>query len=591
MPNPVDATNNFSMPKPRGRSRRQLGPDPVVHGRERELAALGAQLKRNGVALLCGPPGSGKTTLAVRLAHEVADGFPGGQLRADLSKHTMDEVLVRFIRAFTDPETPIEPEPQDQLIELLSGLRVLFVLDNVSEDHDLGPFHQEGSAVIATSRERLGGVDLGPMSVEDSLTLLRAHLGPRIDEDPAVARAFLSACGQLPLALIIAAKLARLRTTAPLATLVEEIPSERDKVYSSFTWAYRQLSPAEARVFRLLGDGFEREFSISALNALAGEDVRTARNKLLSLHLLENAPDDRIAMHSLLRDYARTLEPREPGGLDRLLDHYVSAAADETENAVAAVGLADDRRRIALAAQLVEAMSVEVQTAAVAAARALGEQAAEALALAHLGHALFDRGRFDAAEECHEQALAIRRESRALMGLANVHLVGGRTDEAVRIYLEVLEIRVAEGDARGEARVCLSLGRSTGDISYYERARDISVSLGDQEGLCRAWNGMGNLHQRSQRHQEAIRCYAAALEAVVDASCLLNMGLAHEALGDDENAFSCYDRAAEQAFLLRDQEILRDAAQLLNALGFVAEAVRRMRQAETLYLTDHGLRT
>ncbi|GAB2856299.1 tetratricopeptide repeat protein [Lentzea nigeriaca] len=588
---PVDAYNNLALPQPRGRTPRQLGPNPVVHGRERELAALRAGLEESGVALLCGPPGAGKTTLAVRLAHEVADRFPGGQLRADLAKHTMDEVLVRFVRALTEPGRVIEPEPVDQLMELLDTRQVLFVLDNVREDHDLGPFHHENSAVIATSRERLGGVDLGPMSVEDSLTLLRAYLGPRIDdEDPAVARRFVLACGQLPLALIIAAKLAHLRTTAALATLVDEIPSERDKVYSSFKWAYQQLSPAEARVFRLLGDGFEREFSISALNALAGGDVRQARNKLLSLHLLENGSDDRITMHKLLRDYAKTLEPREPEALDRLLDHYVAVAAQETENAVAAVALADDRRCLALAEQLVDAMSVEAQAAAVAAARSLGDRSAEALALAHLGHALFDRGRLDDAEDCHAQALAIRRETRALVGLANVYLASGLTEDAVRLYREVLKIRVEEGDAHGEARACLSLGRSTGDISYYERARDVSARIGDSERLSRAWNGMGNLHHRAGRHAEAVTCYTAALESVVDGSVLLNLGLTYEELGDLEKAGDSYERAAEHAFRLRDGEVLGDAARLLYAAGFIEQALRRMRQAEDIAADDHGLR-
>ncbi|MEU0881936.1 tetratricopeptide repeat protein [Lentzea sp. NPDC005914] len=580
---PVDTSgSNFSsLPEPTPGSLRQLDPDPVVHGRAAELAALRENLERDGVALLCGPPGTGKTTLALRLAHSVADRFRGGQLCADLSALSMDDVLASFIRALTHDRVQLWASRRAQLREVLGTRRVLFVLDNVSKGHDLALFRN----VIATSRERLGGVVLGPMSPEDSLTLLRTHLGSRVDFEPEAARAFVKACHGLPLALVVAAGFARLRTTATLTALVEEIPAERGDVHDAFAWAYQQLSPDDRRVFRLLGDGFEREFSITALNALAGGDVRPSRNRLLALHLLENAPGDRITMHSLLREYAQSLTPREPEALGRLLDHYLSVADVETENAVAAVFVADDERRLALASALVDEMSVRVQEAAVEAARARENRAAEAVALAHLGHAWFDRGNLEEAERCHTEALEFHREPRALTGLANVYLESGGLEEAEALFKEVLAVRIASGDAAGEARALLSLGRTTGDIRYYEQARDICERIGDVVRLGRAYNGMGNVHQSAGSYEDAINCYALALQAFVDGLCLVNMGHAQLAAFGSSAAFTWYERAAEHAVRLRDKGLLADAARSLNAAGFVEEALRRMRQAEQLYLT------
>ncbi|HUQ61405.1 tetratricopeptide repeat protein [Lentzea sp.] len=559
---PLNAVNNMRLPDVAAGP----GPGPVLHGRERELAALHEVLADRGIAVVTGPPGIGKTTLATRLAHDVADRFPDGVLRADLARTRVDDVRAWFSRELRG-----------------RGRRVLLLLFNVREDHDLEEFRNYGAALIATSVEqRLGGVPLGPLGVEDSLALLRTHLGPRLDEDPGQARALVEACGRHPLALTVAAKLAHMRRTARLATLVEEIPVELGEVRSTFAWAYGQLSAADAEVFHLLGTGFEDEFSIDAFTALAGGDARPFRNRLLELHLLEDGPDDRIVVHGLVREYARTLAPRDPEALGRLLDHYVEVADSEPVNAAAAVFLADDRRRVALAARLVDSMSVEVQTAAVAAARAIGDRDGEALALAHLGHAYLDRESFDEAEECFVDALEIRREPRALSGLGNLYLEDGGVEEATALFEEVLSLRVSESD---EVRACLNLGRATGELSWFERARDVCARTGDAERLGRAWNGMGVVHHRAGRYAEAIACYSTALKTFVDGDCLLNLGQAQDACG--ESSLSSYSQAAECAIRSRDLVLLADAARLLHEAGYTEEALRRMKQAESLH---QGLR-
>ncbi|NKE63925.1 AfsR/SARP family transcriptional regulator, partial [Lentzea sp. PSKA42] len=93
------------------------------------------------IVTLAGQPGVGKTTLAVHVAHLLRDRFPDGQLYVDLRGYALGppadgmDVLSRFLRALGVPPDEIPPDADEQstmLRSLLSGRRMLLVLDNAS---------------------------------------------------------------------------------------------------------------------------------------------------------------------------------------------------------------------------------------------------------------------------------------------------------------------------------------------------------------------------------------------------------------------------------------------------------------------------
>jgi predicted ATPase len=132
-------------------------------GRERETDALWEMLRRADVRLvtLVGPPGVGKTRLAIHAAGQVASWFPDGVIFADLAPVTRAEgVIPAIASALGIPET----SGMSNLASLQSRLRnqrMLIVLDNFEQVMPAAPQISKllGASpdlkMIATSREAL----------------------------------------------------------------------------------------------------------------------------------------------------------------------------------------------------------------------------------------------------------------------------------------------------------------------------------------------------------------------------------------------------------------------------------------------------
>ncbi len=131
-------------------------------GREADLAILKDVVQSASLTTIVGPPGAGKTRLAIELARQMRESFPDGVLVVTLAELT-DESLVlpavaRSVGLFDVPATDLS----SALANFLAGQRRLLVLDNfehvigasgdvlnlVSNAHDV--------AVLVTSRAPLG---------------------------------------------------------------------------------------------------------------------------------------------------------------------------------------------------------------------------------------------------------------------------------------------------------------------------------------------------------------------------------------------------------------------------------------------------
>ncbi|WP_051110380.1 AfsR/SARP family transcriptional regulator [Longispora albida] len=340
-----------------------------------ELAGLltGTAGHRKGlpVVALSGPGGSGKTALAVHLAHLVRDDFAGGQLYVDLlgmAAEPLDpaEVLTRFLRALGVPAEAIPDQPADRAAlyrSTVAGHRILVVLDNAADLAQVTPLlpGTPECAVLVTARHRLPGLpahaaDLDLLTLDESRDLLRAVIGTaRADAEPEATTELVELCGRLPLALrIVAARLAT-RPAWRLEAMAGRLRDERSRldvlrvgdlaVEASIRLGYAQLEPEAARAFRLLATPDAADISARAAAAVLGLDPGQAEaiaEELVDASLLASAHPGRYQYHDLVRATARRASEALDGAgeretaLHRLLDHQLASVKNLLQAAIPA---------------------------------------------------------------------------------------------------------------------------------------------------------------------------------------------------------------------------------------------------------------
>jgi DNA-binding SARP family transcriptional activator/tetratricopeptide (TPR) repeat protein len=509
-------------------------------GREAELAELDEVTGTAGIVVVHGMGGIGKTTTAVHWAHRARGRFPDGQLYLDLRgfDHTEApmrpaEALPRLLRSIGVPPGAVPPTVDEQaarLRSLLADRRTLVLLDNAADADQVRPLLPGGRhcLVVLTSRTRLSAliareqaaaVRLGPFSPVESTDLLAGYLGPdRLHDDRAGTAALAAYCGHVPLALsIVAARALEDPGLSPTELTAQLRAGQRldafeltgENLRTVFSWSYRALTPAAARLFRLLAVHPGQTLSEAGAAALSGTDRAGAElAELTRANLLDRHVAGRYRCHDLLRAYAAELaagDPEEPLARQRVLDWYLhtTVAAErwlrphrppfepvgtatpvefpdnqsalrwceaEHANLVAAIDAAAGHGLHAHAWQLALAAStfcyvgkrrrdwLETSETGLASARRLGDPKAEGALLASLGSAHAVNGHHDEAVTHFRAALELHRatgdDDRApvtLNSLAVAYAETRRFGQALAAFTQAGELHRIRGNALGEA--------------------------------------------------------------------------------------------------------------------------------------------
>ena len=337
-------------------------------GREDLIGSVISQLVRSDdssdavgvpVVAITGAPGTGKTSVAVRIAHRLRQEFPDGQFFVRLtgshdSRHGTTgrdpaEVLGELLLATgaTRDEVPDDLEARAAAFRArLADRRVLLVLDDAVRAGQVVPLvpGTAGSAVLVTSRRLLPDVPgvvnlrLEPLACDEALALFRRLVRPGRGSDrdgswdPDAARTIVAACGGLPLAVRIVAARLLTRPAAGLRLLAERLADERRRldelrvgdleVRASLALSYAGLSEIGRLALRRLGLIACEEVPAWVVEVVLGEDRRQdaerALEELVQANLVTETGVDatgepRYRMHDLIGLYALELAQSDDG--------------------------------------------------------------------------------------------------------------------------------------------------------------------------------------------------------------------------------------------------------------------------------------
>lgn len=522
----------------------QMPPDnPFFAGRGDLLSELRAALRNETGNACClkGMPGSGKSSIAIRVAYQLKSHFKDGILWAQVDRSDTLSILSSFAEAYgRDVSRYGDIDSRAAKVrELLADKQALLILDNAPHDEALRPLLPPTGPcrVLVTTRshelacmDSARHFDVLPFdnAKGESLALFRKILGDaRVEREQKALESIADLLGHLPLALTIAAN--RLNTLSLTAVdFLKRINQEQQRlkelvrgdlnVRTVFGLSFAALPLHLQTLFTLLGVFAGVDFGAEAVAALAQlslEEAESSLQQLCALSLVQAGKESgRYTLHPLLRDYSReqatdpTLPKQMAAYYSTFIRQHANDHADldkEISNLFAACAIPTMPDFVAT----ILAFYPFLQT------RGFYDKATEFLTMAqklaqgveltavtlNLGRIANKRGKYPLAEKLYRQALKLAQQAAdpeliatILTTLGALHHRRGQFAQANEAYTEALHFAQQSQNQQRMITILINQAVST-------------AVQGDYDNASRLYQQALELAERSQSAHHLISIY------------------------------------------------------------------------------------
>ncbi len=598
--------------------------DLIGRGKEVEEVRNLLMLTRVRLLTLTGPPGIGKTRLAIEVAAQMLDNFDDGVFLVELAAIDDPDLFLTDVARSLGLKESSEQSIEETLFGYSQERRILLVLDNFEHLLDAAPALaklMESSPwlkVLATSREALhlrgerryvvpplalpnmkGPLTLDVLRAQPSIALFveraeEAEPNFELSQDNAAdVAAVVSRLEGLPLAIeLAAARAAQLSPQQMRSSMksrltlgrsgARDLPPRQRTLLASIEWSYNLLNAGEQKVFRSLGV-FAGGFTLSAVEALhpTGDDVpedqavdvtealfSLAGKNLIRLQKRgkpENPDEeDCYAVLEAIREYALHMlegsEDEETSTRLRYGRYFLALAELASTNQTGP-------RQLPLLVRMDEDYSnlIAAYSWLLSKGQNDPELAEQAVFMAsHLFYYWDWRGYFTEGREWMASALGLG--DRLLWNRS----VESEAGEPVEPRLLRLQGRLLNGAGL--------LAWNQGDLSeatrFFNEGLQVQTEIGNKQGIGATLNNIAILEAEQGRYEKAIEIYHRVLEIDRErgekriALTFNNLGVAYWDSGDVEKARSMY---RESLALYREMDDPGNMVLALDNLGIVAE--------------------
>lgn len=596
---------------------------------------------------LTGPPGIGKTRLAIEVGARLLNHYPDGVFFVPVASIHDPALVPRAIAQAVDLVVAGPASPLDSLKSALKSKRAMLVLDNceqvVSAATHIAELLQACPLLCAltTSREalRVRGERQLPVPALNLPDIAHVHsaeqamdyssvalfveraqeMSPhfRLDGNTSAVTALCTRLDGLPLAIELAA--ARIETLSPqeiearldrsLQLLDEgqrDLPPRQQTLRAAISWSYDLLTREEQTLFARMGvfvGGCTQAAVEAVCNAQSDLGVPAGVSSLVSKNLvrqeLRGDHETRYTMLETIHEYAleRLEASSEAGSLHRLHAEYYLALARAADPELTGPQMALWRQRL----------ETEHDNLRAALRWSLDSDGGQtALALSGVLWGFWEvQGHLSEGRRWMEEALAAgdpdtvpaSLREKAFYGVSWLAWLQGDGEQARAFAEESARLCRESGDKRAIARSTHSLAIIVGDQgdavcawAYYKESLALWREIGDKAGIARVLNSMGVVAQVQGNLAEAAHAYSQSMELQRElghkrsiALQLANLAYVAQLQGDYERARG---RFMESLMIREELGIKVDIIVCLAGLAGLAAKQQPTRAARLFGATD-----